>query len=49
MLALCKGLAKWGVGTMRMDPKKKNTFAIDITIETCEKRLELMLGSFLPL
>jgi len=30
--------------------KKKNTFAIDITIETCEKRLELMLlGSSLLL
>jgi hypothetical protein len=25
MLALCKGLAKWGVGTMRMDPKKIKT------------------------
>ncbi len=33
-----------GSGDNEDGPKKnKNTFAIDITIETCEKRLELML------
>jgi hypothetical protein len=49
MLALCKELAKWGVGTMRMDPKK-TLLPLISPFGHVRKGLELMLlGSSLLL